>query len=230
MSRLFKRGRTPSDASSHQQRLPFANDELQQEDSEAQDAAPRSTGHRARARSITSASALSSSYKTPSRSYIHHAAHGFQEPLQYSSSGVREQTAELSSSFLGDSDVNRLSQLSNRQSQDSSAHRRSFDSTSSPRHSLELAHHRKSVDSERSLGDDDRLQNGQTRPEVIHEQSEPVSPEVSSSDLPDMPWQQGDSQLRPRPRPYSDVPSLIISEAGEDDADEETPLFGRRAS
>ncbi|KAK6005354.1 hypothetical protein QM012_008133 [Aureobasidium pullulans] len=230
MSRLFKRGRTPSDASSHQQRLPFSNDELQQEETDSQDTAPRSTTHRARARSITSASALSSSYKTPSRSYIHHAAHGIQEPLQYSSSGVREQTAELSSSFLGDSDPLKTSQPLNRQSQDSSSHRRSFDSASSPRQSLELAHHRRSVDSERSLGDDERLQKGQTRPEVIQEQSEPVSPETSSSNLPDMPWHHADSQLHPRPRPYSDVPSLIISEAGEDDADEETPLFGRQSS
>ncbi|KAG2166670.1 hypothetical protein VTO58DRAFT_103566 [Aureobasidium pullulans] len=232
MSRLFKRGRTPSDASSHQQRLPFSNDELQQDDTEAQDTPPRSTGHTSRARSITSASGLSSSYKTPSRSYIHHAAHGFQEPLHYSSSGVREQTAELSSSFLGDSDTQRPSQQPNRFSQDS-ANRRSFDSASSPRQSLELAHQRKSVDSERSLGDDERLQKGQTRPEVIQEQSEPVSPEVSSSNLPEMLWQDGDrqsGQLRPRPRPYSDVPSLVISEAGEEDATEETPLFGRRAS
>lgn len=84
MSRLFKRGRTPSDASSHQQRLPFANDELQHQDddSEAQDSRPRSSTHRARARSITSISALPSSYKTPSRSYIHHAAHGFQGTIQ----------------------------------------------------------------------------------------------------------------------------------------------------
>ncbi|THZ74485.1 hypothetical protein D6C88_07088 [Aureobasidium pullulans] len=232
MSRLFKRARTPSDASSHQQRLPFSNDELQQDDTEAQDTPPRSTGHTSRARSITSASGLSSSYKTPSRSYIHHAAHGFQEPLHYSSSGVREQTAELSSSFLGDSDTQRPSQQPNRFSQDS-ANRRSFDSASSPRQSLELAHQRKSVDSERSLGDDERPQKGQTRPEVIQEQSEPVSPEVSSSNLPEMLWQDGDrqsGQLRPRPRPYSDVPSLVISEAGEEDATEETPLFGRRAS
>mgnify|MGYP001463812982 CR=1 FL=1 len=154
------------------------------------------------------------------------------EPLHYSSSGVREQTAELSSSFLGDSDTQRPSQQPNRFSQDS-ANRRSFDSASSPRQSLELAHQRKSVDSERSLGDDERLQKGQTRPEVIQEQSEPVSPEVSSSNLPEMLWQDGDrqsGQLRPRPRPYSDVPSLVISEAGEEDATEETPLFGRRAS
>lgn len=46
---------------------------------------------------------MSSSYNLPSRSYIHHAAHG-SEPLQYSSSGVREQTAELSSSFMTESD------------------------------------------------------------------------------------------------------------------------------
>jgi hypothetical protein len=86
MSRLFKRGRTPSDASSHQQRnMPFSNDELQQDDPEAQESRPVSASYRARARSITSASALPSSYKTPSRSYIHHAAHGFQGNIQSTS-------------------------------------------------------------------------------------------------------------------------------------------------
>ncbi|KAM0723209.1 hypothetical protein Q7P37_001409 [Cladosporium fusiforme] len=59
---------------------------------------------RGRTGSMSSA-ILSSSHGLPSRSYIHHAGHAIQEPLQYSSSGVREQTAELSSSFLGDSEM-----------------------------------------------------------------------------------------------------------------------------
>ncbi|KAK5160093.1 hypothetical protein LTS14_002200 [Recurvomyces mirabilis] len=56
---------------------------------------------------------LSSSFSLPSRSYIHHAGHGMGSIVQYSSSGVREETAELSSSFLGDSEMSRqLSQES----------------------------------------------------------------------------------------------------------------------
>jgi SulP family sulfate permease len=62
---------------------------------------PRARG---RAGSMSSA-ILSSSHNLPARSYIHHAGHDTQEPLQYSSSGVRQQTAELSSSFLSDSEM-----------------------------------------------------------------------------------------------------------------------------
>ena len=50
-----------------------------------------------------SSAILSSSHNLPARSYIHHAGHDTLEPLQDSSSGVRQQTAELSSSFLSDS-------------------------------------------------------------------------------------------------------------------------------
>ncbi|QIX01610.1 hypothetical protein AMS68_007127 [Peltaster fructicola] len=64
---------------------------------------PRTITGRSRQRSGSTAG-LSSSYNLPSRSYIHHAAHGTTEPLQYSSSGVREQTADLSTSFLTESD------------------------------------------------------------------------------------------------------------------------------
>lgn len=52
-----------------------------------------------------SSAILSSSHNLPARSYIHHAGHDTLEPLQYSSSGVRQQTAELSSSFLSDSEM-----------------------------------------------------------------------------------------------------------------------------
>jgi len=59
---------------------------------------------RGRTGSMSSA-ILSSSHNLPARSYIHHAGHDTLEPLQYSSSGVRQQTAELSSSFLSDSEM-----------------------------------------------------------------------------------------------------------------------------
>ncbi|KXT17777.1 hypothetical protein AC579_3619 [Pseudocercospora musae] len=54
-----------------------------------------------RARAYSTASASNS---LPSRSYIHNVTAGNQD-VQYSSSGVREQTAELSSSFLDDSEM-----------------------------------------------------------------------------------------------------------------------------
>jgi SulP family sulfate permease len=104
--------------------------------------------------------------------------------------------------------------------------------TSSPRQSLELAQHRKSVDSDTSLADDERLQRASLRPEVIPEQSEPVTPDASSPHLAETMWQDGGNNpsLRPRPRPCSDVPSLVISEAADENATEETPLFGRMSS
>lgn len=112
----------------HQRPLPFSNDEVNPSDVVGQDSsatsASRPTQKAARAPSSSSAAGLSSSFSLPSRSYIHHAGHGAQgrlllftmmrrrltqakEPMQYSSSGVREQTAELSSSFLSDSDISR---------------------------------------------------------------------------------------------------------------------------
>lgn len=59
-----------------------------------------------RSTSSSGTAGLSSSYSLPSRSYIHHAAFAAQD-VRYSSPGVREQTAELSSSFLTDSGVSR---------------------------------------------------------------------------------------------------------------------------
>ena len=179
---------------------------------------------------------LPTASKVPSRRFVPRNAklmRQLPEPLQYSSSGVREQTAELSSSFLGESDHLRSAQPSNRYSQDSAANRKSFDSISSPRHSVELAHNRKSIDSESSLIDDERLQRGQTRPEVIQEQSEPVSPEAAPSHLPEMLWNedaQHEDQLRKRPRPYSHVPSLVISEADGEGANEDSPLLSGSGS
>ncbi|KAK5168317.1 uncharacterized protein LTR77_006886 [Saxophila tyrrhenica] len=56
-------------------------------------------------RAASSSAGLSSSFSLPSRSYIHQVGHGIQEPAQYSSTGVREQTAVLSSSFLSESEL-----------------------------------------------------------------------------------------------------------------------------
>lgn len=55
-----------------------------------------------RPRSTTTTS-LSSAYKIPARSYLRRASHGAVD-IQYASYGVREQTAELSSSLLGNED------------------------------------------------------------------------------------------------------------------------------
>lgn len=98
-----------------QQQLPFAGDDASISDATANnngsnnlaiDHSRQPPAARARGRTGSMSSAiLSSSHGLPSRSYIHHAGHGIQEPLQYSSSGVREQTAELSSSFLSDSEM-----------------------------------------------------------------------------------------------------------------------------
>lgn len=43
----------------------------------------------------------------PSRSYMHNPSHSSAVDVQYSSSGVREQTAEISSSFLSDSEMSK---------------------------------------------------------------------------------------------------------------------------
>lgn len=43
----------------------------------------------------------------PSRSYMHHPSHSNAVDVQYSSTGVREQTAEISSSFLSDSEMSK---------------------------------------------------------------------------------------------------------------------------
>lgn len=82
----------------------------------------RTTPRLGKRASVSSIAAISSSYNLPSRSYVHHAGHhraqGQINPLhglrcistkspadsvRYSSSGVREQTAELSSSFINNS-------------------------------------------------------------------------------------------------------------------------------
>lgn len=111
---------------------------------------------------------LSTSYKTPSRSYIHHAGHNHQEPVQYSSSGVREQTAELSSSFLTGSDI--------------AHHRLSLPRTS------DFSPSRNSLASAKRLSTDQDVED-HGRPGIITESSEPPTPHgdtehrLSMSDL-----------------------------------------------
>ncbi|KAF1817285.1 hypothetical protein P152DRAFT_14463, partial [Eremomyces bilateralis CBS 781.70] len=69
----------------------------------------RTVNRRKRSHSTASLGAqfLSTSYggteKRPTRSYLHSASHGPDEPLQFSSEGVRKQTQELASWALGDS-------------------------------------------------------------------------------------------------------------------------------
>ncbi|KAK5120955.1 hypothetical protein LTR85_005739 [Meristemomyces frigidus] len=100
---IFKRKRTSSNMSGNQNQ-PFRDDEALSTDGSL--AAGQNRPSRfGRTASTPAAAGLSSSYSLPSRSYIHHAGHGPQEPVQYSSSGVREQTAELSTSFLSDSEM-----------------------------------------------------------------------------------------------------------------------------
>nr|POE50152.1 uncharacterized protein c24h6.11c [Quercus suber] len=106
---LSKRQRTSSSSTANQA-LPFGDDDTVLNTDEANSTSGTSTRASRFSRasfSATSANAgLSSSYSLPSRSYIHHASHAApKEPTQYSSSGVRERTAELSSSFLSDSEM-----------------------------------------------------------------------------------------------------------------------------
>ena len=63
-------------------------------------------GRSTRAGSSTAVHTLSSSFGLPSRSHIH-AGHRYQEPTRYSSLGVRDQTAVLSSSLLIESEPSR---------------------------------------------------------------------------------------------------------------------------
>ncbi|CZT24559.1 related to sulfate/bicarbonate/oxalate exchanger SAT-1 and related transporters (SLC26 family) [Ramularia collo-cygni] len=63
-----------------------------------------SSGHpSSRKRAFSTASGTAGSL--PSRSYMHHPSHASAVDVQYSSSGVRQQTAEISSSFLSDSEM-----------------------------------------------------------------------------------------------------------------------------
>lgn len=71
------------------------------EESNADGASSGQSSTRKRAFSTASGTAGS----LPSRSYMHHPSHSNAVDVQYSSTGVREQTAEISSSFLSDSEM-----------------------------------------------------------------------------------------------------------------------------
>ena len=77
MSQRFWRKR--SDASSNQPQLPFANEEAVTDDALSIDQSiGRPVDHSSKTRNTVSGAALSSSFKTPTRSYIHHASHSAQ--------------------------------------------------------------------------------------------------------------------------------------------------------
>lgn len=151
----------------------------------------------------------------------------FTDPVQYSSSGVREQTAELSSSFLSDSDIpGPLGALAN------------YDPSSN----------RRSTDTDRSFTDAEREYLARRiRDERIEEISEPVSPDEAHSHKKEPPQpsrlsallQESSPTSHPSPSPsrrrsqsvpYArDIPEVVVSDAEDDDApDEESPLLSNR--
>ena len=104
---IFKRRRTSSAMSANR---PFRDDEsLTTEGGGFNGSSAAAPNRPSRSGRTPSGAGLSSSYGLPTRSYIHHAGHGTSGTVQYSSSlGVRQETAELSSSFLeSDSDMSR---------------------------------------------------------------------------------------------------------------------------
>ncbi|CAK3953750.1 related to sulfate bicarbonate oxalate exchanger SAT-1 and related transporters (SLC26 family) [Lecanosticta acicola] len=118
-SRLFKRRRMSSNTTGSLQSQAI-HDELPGGGASAATGAllessssPRNSLSRPRAVSTTTVPGASS---LPSRSHIHNVNHSNQD-VQYSSSGVREQTAELSSSFLSDSEMGKHVTLENNEDQ-----------------------------------------------------------------------------------------------------------------
>ncbi|KAK0365635.1 hypothetical protein LTR02_014244 [Friedmanniomyces endolithicus] len=105
---IFKRRRKSSGMSANR---PFRDDEAflaEHDNAIAESSSTVAPGRQTRSARTLSTAALSTSFGLPSRSYIHHAGHGTSGTVQYSSSvGVRQETAELSSSFLSDSDMSR---------------------------------------------------------------------------------------------------------------------------
>ncbi|TID21547.1 hypothetical protein E6O75_ATG04942 [Venturia nashicola] len=156
--------RKPDDAQSLQQRLPFSTADIEDEavSSEPSSSLRIRNPKSQRAHSVSSHH-LSSSYnqRQPTRSFYHHASSGQLETPQYASQGVREQTQELASWALGDSNSlrsgspNPFHNASNSDSDFESRPRRYSDSSQ--------GEGRQSVDS--------------ARPGVIKEVSEPQSPE-----------------------------------------------------
>ncbi|KAF2156049.1 hypothetical protein K461DRAFT_87405 [Myriangium duriaei CBS 260.36] len=165
-----------SGSSSLQHQLPFTNedalaDDLTPSTSRTPHATDRPRAGSFRTRSSVASTSLSASYKTPSRSYIHHAGHNTQEPVHYASSGVREQTAELSSSFLTGSNFPHQARLSLP---------RNFDFSPS----------RSSSNAGASTFTADRDAEGHERPSIIRERSEPATSSASvdtPSAMPDLP-------------------------------------------
>ncbi|KAF2171271.1 hypothetical protein M409DRAFT_63621 [Zasmidium cellare ATCC 36951] len=107
-ARFFKRRRMSSIASGSQTHTTTAEDDLSAEGDRATTSSydgNASNTRRQRALSSSTASGPCTS-SLPSRSYIHNVNHSNQD-VQYSSSGVRQQTAELSSSFLDDSEMSK---------------------------------------------------------------------------------------------------------------------------
>ncbi|EME49398.1 hypothetical protein DOTSEDRAFT_68244 [Dothistroma septosporum NZE10] len=110
---LFQRQRmssfTSTDGSQSQQALP-GNDDSSDHTSAAVSYDLSSTGRTSRqpvtrGRALSTTSAAGPLGSLPSRSYIHNVNQKGHQDVQYSSSGVREQTAELSSSFLDGSEL-----------------------------------------------------------------------------------------------------------------------------
>jgi len=149
------------------------------------------------------------------------------EPVQYSSSGVREQTAELSSSFLSDSDIpGPLGALAK----------------------YDFSPTRKSTDSDRSSTEAEREYLARRiQDERIEERSEPVSPDETHPHRRDLPQPSRLSALlqessptshpspspsrhQPQSMPYAgSVPEVVIDDPEDDDTpDEESPLLSRR--
>ncbi|PNS19914.1 hypothetical protein CAC42_7881 [Sphaceloma murrayae] len=160
---------TNSGSSSFQRQLPFANEEAVVDDTTTR---PTSIPDRPRSGSVRNryslgSAGLSNSFKTPSRSYIHHAGHNSQDPVQYSSSGVREQTAELSTSFL---------------SSDVPQHRPSFHKPA------ESSPSRGSFTTGPSDQDHESVLDRIPKPEAIQERSEPASPDELAAEplMPDV--------------------------------------------
>nr|POE47718.1 uncharacterized protein c24h6.11c [Quercus suber] len=115
MSGRYSRRQRTLSLSTANQAFPFGDEDAISSTDEANFVSAPSTRESRFSRASFSAAGahagLSSSYSLPSRSYIHHASHAVPkdnvEPIQYSSSGVRERTAELSSSFLNDFEMAR---------------------------------------------------------------------------------------------------------------------------
>lgn len=144
------------------------------------------------------------------------------EPVQYSSSGVREQTAELSSSFLSDSELSRGRANPSQHEQSPS---------------------RSSLDTHRSSGDFEGRKE-QNRPDVIAEQSEPQSPEEThprhSPPHPSRLSELLEGSPRAHPSPHASrrqsrfvpgqenaIPDVVINDGDEDEgtSTERSPLL-----